>query len=214
MSEDKYLIAVNDEEFVSSYGYGLFGFKFGKTSSFREAFEFTKKDADKLVDKFFLSKKHQGKVVKITKKVQKFSQFEVVDVYVGSILKRRHFFGDVFNMSGKYTVEMDKGERFKFEYKHLILTKDQVFFIRFAGEQEANEFVENVLGGRKDVKVVKVPEIYELIYDDFGFRKLTAENDYDLDKMIDAYVRGGWQIQGERENHKFEVSQNVIRLRS
>jgi hypothetical protein len=213
MIENNYVIVVNDNEYVSKFRHGLFGFKFDTVSSDFGAFKFKKEDAEKLVNKYFSSDKRNGKVAEITCKKNEYSQFGSWDTYVGDTRVNRRFFGDVFNMHGRYAIELKDGERLTLHKGGVEATDDPVFFLRFKDYEEAQRFITPVLKTGGDMTVVEVPEIDETIENTFGFKRLTAESNRELDKMLDAYIRGGWKLHGDRDDKYYSETSHQIVVR-
>ncbi|ANU78877.1 CTP synthetase [Weissella phage WCP30] len=213
MTKCDFVVQVNGKEYVSKLKQGWLGVKIETSTSFFDAYKFTKENAQKLVEQRFSSRKLQGKAIEITYKKTEYSQFYFIDTYLGEKCVKDEFFGDVFNMRGRYAIELRDGKRLTLDTKYSMLsaTNDPVFFLRFKDKEEAQSLIRFYLNKNIEYKVVEVPEMDVSIGYSFGFKRLEAENDYELDRMLNAYISCGWQLHGERSNDYFKVSQTIVK---
>lgn len=213
MSEHNFVIKINDEEYLEEVKIGWFKPKIETTRYYISAFKFTKEEADALAETIFKKLKKSVEVVEITEKKTKYSQFYILDTYVGYKCVSRNLFGYVFNMHGRYAIELNKGKRLTIDTNYTILseTDDPVFFLRFKDKEEAQKFLEPALIGSENGNIIEVPEIDEEIKNSFGFKRLEAESNFELDEMLDRYISGGWKLQGDRIDDFYKYSQIIVK---
>lgn len=213
MNDKNFVIAIGENKYISKAVFRWFGFKFETTEHFWQAKEFTEAEAKALVGWQFYKPKKRGKVVEVKREKSRWAGMTIWDTYVGEKHEHRELLGSVLDTRGNYALELDDGSRLTVQEARLGETTDPVFFLRFQSEKQAQDFAERFLSDDYVVKIVPVSSVEETIKSTYGFRRLSSVSECELDKMIDAYIDGGWTLKGGRKDDYYYANQCVIRTR-